>query len=257
MTTSPVKILLVEDEMILAMDLADTLRNEGYQVVGIANNESKALQLFRRHTPDLAICDIHLQGSADGMQIVQQMKSIRPLPIIYLTAFTDAITFDKAKQTQPEAYLVKPYQLLTLRAAIELALHQFAGETLTAAETDGNGKDENVTISRDTILRIDETIFVKQERSFTKILLAQVLFVVAEGNYVVVHTTTSRYALRLSLAAFLEKVSYPRLVRTHRSYAVNVSKVDTFSDQHVTINNNVYPLSRQYRDDFLKSFVIR
>ncbi|OIN59333.1 LytR/AlgR family response regulator transcription factor [Arsenicibacter rosenii] len=257
MTTSAIKILLIEDEFILGMDIADTLTAEGYRVVGVAEDYTTALELFQAHTPDLVLCDVQIQGPYDGIGVIRRLSAIRSFPVIYLTAFTDTVTFNNAKETRPAAYLVKPYQLSTLRTSIELALHRFTEETIEAGTPDEEVPEHEVTLGRDSILRIDEVIFIKKDGRFIKIQLTDIICIIAEGNYVMIKLATTRYLLRLSLGMFLEKVNYSRLVRTHRSYAVNVTKVDNFTESEVMILDQTYPISRQYRDDFLRSFMIR
>ncbi len=256
MTTSAIKILLIEDEFILGMDLADTLAAEGYTVVGVAEEYSTALALFQEHTPDLVLCDVQIQGPFDGITVIRKLSAIRAFPVIYLTAFTDAATFSNAKETRPAAFLVKPYQLSTLRTSIELALHQFAQDTALPAANQASAAGD-VALSRDSILRIDDYIFIKKDGRFVKLALADILCIIAEGNYVMIKLPATRHLLRLSLGTFLEKVNWPRLVRIHRSYAVNVAKVDHFTETDVSVLDQTYPVSRQFRDDFLRSFMIR
>ena len=127
-----INILLVEDEPILAMDLADRLEEEGYRVVGIANNGRKALKLYQTNTVDLVLCDIVIKGDWDGIETVHQLLAKRSVPIIYLTAMTDRETLERAKHTYPAAYLNKPFQLASLRNAIELAIHNAAERPVVA-----------------------------------------------------------------------------------------------------------------------------
>lgn len=254
MNSSAINILIVEDEAILAMDLADTLIDDNYRVVGTAQCGLSALQLFEQHPVDLLLCDIHLPGKMNGIQLVQQIKAIRPVPIVYLTSFTDAPTFNRAMETQPGAYLVKPYQLPSLRAAIDLAFHSFNQKK--AIDYTPPSAQEPV-VNRETVLEIDGFIFIKQEYTFVKIQSADILFVVADSNYIVIHLANIRYALRLSLSAFLEKVNVNKLIRTHRSYAVNIGQIDFFGDQEISIGKCIIPLSRQYRAHFLQRFNIR
>ena len=257
MTASAIKILLIEDEFILGMDLADTLAAEGYTVVGVAEEYDTALTLFQAHRPDLVLCDVQIQGPYDGITVIRKLSAIRPFPVIYLTAFTDAATFNNAKETRPAAFLVKPYQLSTLRASIELALHRFHGDNASQPTENEAGDADGITLSRDSILLIDESIFIKKDGRFVKVALADILCIIAEGNYVMIKLETTRYLMRLSLGMFLEKVNWPKLVRIHRSYAVNVAKVDHFTETDVSILEQTYPVSRQFRDDFLRSFMIR
>lgn len=121
-----IRILIIEDEAVLAMDLSDLLEEEGYSVVGTANNGRKALRFHQQHRIDLALCDISIKGDWDGIQTVEYLLAERPIPIVFLTALTDKETLERTIITQPMAYLIKPITVPGLRAAIELALHHFA-----------------------------------------------------------------------------------------------------------------------------------
>ncbi len=127
-----INILLVEDEPILAMDLADRLEEEGYRVVGIASNGRKALELYQTNPVDLVLCDIVIKGDWDGIETVHHLLARRSVPIIYLTAMTDREMLERAKHTYPAAYLNKPFQLASLRNAIELAIHNAAERSVVA-----------------------------------------------------------------------------------------------------------------------------
>src|SRR4051794_4649457 len=106
--SAAITILIVEDEAVLAMDLTDLLEEEGYTVVGTANNGLRALRLHEQLRIDLALCDISIKGDWDGIQTVEHLLAHRPIPIIFLTALTDKATQERAMNTRPAAYLIKP-----------------------------------------------------------------------------------------------------------------------------------------------------
>lgn len=249
-----ISILIVEDEAVMAMELANTLTAENYRVVGTAQDGKTALQLFNEHPVDLLLCDIHLPGSINGVQLVQKIKAIRPLPVVYLTSFTDSPTFKLAMDTQPGAYVIKPYYISGLRTAIDLAFNSFSQKKSTSCSTLPISEP---ALNRETILQTQGFIFIKQEYSFIKIRLDDITFVETDNNYIIIHLAIRRYILRLSLSAFLEKVKFNNLIRTHRSYAVNIGQVDFFNEQGVGIGKKEIPLSRQYRALFLHQFTIR
>ncbi|GAB4020351.1 response regulator [Spirosoma sp. KCTC 42546] len=253
-----VKILIVEDEPILAMELSDSLEDEGYDVVGTANNGRKALDLFKRQPVDLLLCDITIKGDWDGIQTVQHLVAERPVPVIYLTALTDRETLDRAKQTYPAAYVNKPYQLHSLRTAIELAIHNFtARATPTPANQPVITPSERDVLGREAILQINDYLFIKQNYQFVKVNLSDLLYLEADNIYTTLYTTGRKYVLRLTLSGILERINQPELVRIHRSYAVNIHKVDSFNEAEVSIGPQLIPLSRSYKDDFLRHFLHR
>ncbi|GAB3020031.1 LytR/AlgR family response regulator transcription factor [Spirosoma pulveris] len=247
-----IHILLVEDEGILAMELSDSLEADGYFIVGIANNGRKALDLYQRQRVDLLLCDITIKGDWDGIETVRRLTAERPIPVIYLTALTDRETLERAKQTYPAAYVNKPYQLASLRTAIELAIHNFnqRSKPVSAAVT----PLEKGMRDRETILQINDHLFVKQNYQFVKINVDDLLYLEADNVYTTLVTSNRKYVIRLTLSGILERMNLPSLVRIHRSYAVNIHKVDSFNDTELSIGAQLLPLSRSYKEDFLQRF---
>ena len=247
-----IHILIVEDEGILAMELSDSLEADGYFVVGIANNGQKALDLFRRQRVDLLLCDITIKGEWDGIETVRRLTVERPIPVIYLTALTDRETLERAKQTYPAAYVNKPYQLASLRTAIELAIHNFTQRIKPAPAI--VPPTERGARERETILQINDHLFIKQNYQFVKINAGDLLYLEADNVYTTLVTANRKYVLRLTLSGILERMNLPGLVRIHRSYAVNIHKVESFNDAELSIGAQMLPLSRSYKEDFLQRF---
>ncbi|MGA0556906.1 response regulator [Larkinella sp. VNQ87] len=257
MENDQIQILVIEDEAILAMDLSDTLEEEGYYVVGIANNGRKALELFKTQRVDLVVCDIQLKGDWDGIETISQIQAIRPVPVIYTTALSDKKTLERAKQTLPSAYLTKPILINNLRIAIELALHNFSHKQEVVTPDDGlQGMLEKDPLSRETILRIDNLIFIKHNYQFVKILLEDILLLEADGAYTTIVTNERKYAIRLTISTLLDRLSEMQLARVHRSYAVHIKKVEGFTDREITVGKHTVPLGRQYKQAFIQQFQV-
>src|SRR4051794_12616742 len=127
-TLSEFCILAVEDDPIYAEGLQLLLAELGYTQFSIADNAIDALKLFKEQPPDLLLMDIEIAGPLNGIEFVEIASAIRKTPVIYVTAYSDANTFDKAKQTAPSAYLIKPYNAKHLELAMELALFQNSGK---------------------------------------------------------------------------------------------------------------------------------
>ncbi len=119
---TPSKILIVEDDAVLVLDLEETLIQMGYHVVGLAASGSEAIAQARRHSPDLILMDIHLRGDMDGVQAANEIHQFLDTPIIFLTANTDQLRIQKAKDTQAYAYISKPVREMELRASLEMAI---------------------------------------------------------------------------------------------------------------------------------------
>jgi signal transduction histidine kinase len=121
---SRTKILIVEDEFIVAEDIACRLEKLGYQVVGMAASGENAIEMAAENEPDLILMDIVLQGELDGINTAQEIKERFAIPVIFLTAYADQKTFQRAKLTEPFGYLTKPFQQRDLQTNIELALQR-------------------------------------------------------------------------------------------------------------------------------------
>jgi hypothetical protein len=134
MTTHAKRILVVEDEGIIAMELAHHLREFGYEVVGAAADVAEALALAERERPDLVMMDIVLRSPVDGIETARRLRATRDLPVVFLTAYSDATTLERAKQAAPYGYLLKPYRPEELRAAVATALNKHEMQRL-ALET--------------------------------------------------------------------------------------------------------------------------
>ncbi|MBD2721636.1 LytR/AlgR family response regulator transcription factor [Hymenobacter armeniacus] len=251
---APLQLLIIEDEAVLALDLRATLQAEGYGVVGIAASGPRALELFAQHPVDGVLCDIHLQGPWDGIETARRLLAVRPVPLIYLTALADQPTLDAALTTAPAAYLPKPVSAASLRAALALALHAIARPAAPAPPEPAASAD---ALTRDTILQLEGHVFIKDNNQFVRIPLADILLLEADNTYTTLVTPTRKYALRLTLGAVLERLHFAQLVRVHRSFAVNIQRVESFSDTEATVAGQAVPLGRQYREAFLKQFQFR
>lgn len=122
------KILVVEDEGIVAQEIKSRLQRLGYTVCGIVHSGSKAIEKTDELTPDLVLMDIKLKGDIDGIEAAAEIKKRCNIPVIYLTAYTDEETLKRAKTMEPFGYIVKPFEERNLMVSIEIALHRHKSE---------------------------------------------------------------------------------------------------------------------------------
>jgi two-component system, cell cycle sensor histidine kinase and response regulator CckA len=118
------RILVVEDERLVATDISQCLQQLGYEVTGTAVSAVDALRQAVMETPDLVLMDIKLKGGIDGVQAAEAIYERMNIPVVYLTAFADVETVERAKHTFPSGYVLKPFDDRSLRTAVELALHR-------------------------------------------------------------------------------------------------------------------------------------
>lgn len=116
------KVLIVEDEPIVAMDLKQEVQELGYEVVGMAESADEALMNVQATAPDFALMDIRIAGSLDGIQTARALRHWYNVPSIFLTSYTDDATLARAARTMPYGYLTKPFKSAELRATLRMAL---------------------------------------------------------------------------------------------------------------------------------------
>ncbi|MBU1002749.1 MAG: HD domain-containing protein [Proteobacteria bacterium] len=124
------RILVVEDETIVAMDISHRLSKLGYEIVGQAKTGEDAVRLAAELLPDLVLMDILLAGKMDGVQAAAEIQAKMDLPVIYLTAYADEATLQRVKVTQPFGYIIKPFQDRELHTTIEMASYRHCMERL-------------------------------------------------------------------------------------------------------------------------------
>ncbi len=122
--STPAKIMVVDDEGIVAKDLASSLTRMGYEVPVTASSGEAAVSLTTNLKPDLILMDIRLKGNIDGIEAARQIRSRHDLPVVYLTAYADDAALTRAQQTDAYGYMVKPFQEKELHSTIEIALHK-------------------------------------------------------------------------------------------------------------------------------------
>ena len=118
------KILIVEDEYIIAEDIKRILKKSGYEVVGNVQTGEDAIESVEEHQPELVLMDIHLKTDMSGIEAAQIIYDNYRIPFVYLTAYADKKTLEKAKITQPRGYVLKPFDTRELLAAVEIALYE-------------------------------------------------------------------------------------------------------------------------------------
>ena len=146
-----IKILVVEDESIVAKDIQRTLVNLGYEVPATASSAETAFERLSEFRPDLVFLDIRLKGDVDGIQIAEKIKAEHRIPVIFLTSYVDKATLERAKITEPYGYLVKPFNESDLQTTVEMALYKF--------QKDSEVKDSETVLS-ETLLSVDEPVFI-------------------------------------------------------------------------------------------------
>ncbi|MGE0587368.1 MAG: response regulator [Cyclobacteriaceae bacterium] len=240
-----IDVAIVEDEFAIAQDISAFLTDHGYRVMGIYESGEDAFKELSAHPPDLLLVDIRLAGAMTGIALVERIKEMYEIPVIYITANSDRETYMKAKATLPNAFLVKPFTHSNLLVAVDLSLFNFSRRHVP----EGISRNESIDSSYETL--IHKNLFVRANGKHEKISSEEILFVKASGSYVHIQTSRNNYVLSQNLNSFLIKINLRELVRIHRSYAVNISNVESFDDTSLVISGHQLPISESYRQEFL------
>lgn len=121
------KILVVEDEILIANDISQALRSFGYEVMDIVVSGKAAIEFVKHHKPDLILMDIMLEGEMNGIEAALEINENNRIPIIYLTAFSDVKTLRKASESNPYGYILKPFEERELLSIIDRTLYKING----------------------------------------------------------------------------------------------------------------------------------
>jgi len=238
---SPAKILIVEDEMIIGANISLQLTNLGYEVTGIVTRGEEALNHVKKHKPDIVLMDIQLKGNLDGIETVQLMHKEIDIPVIYLTANADQEHFDRAKSTNPYAFISKPFKKMDLEHAIELIIGKLNSKDSTV---------ENDDFCVSPFVQTD-SIFVRRNERMIKIMIKDIYYFEADRNYCKIFAKNKDCLLVMTLKEIDEKLPPEHFLRIHRSFIINLTHVDEVAGSHVVIGRKAIPLSKSLRAELL------
>lgn len=240
--STPVKIVIVEDEMIIAANISLQLSALGYEVTGIIPRGEEALEHVKQNKPDIVLMDIQLKGELDGIETVRLMQQEQDIPVIYLTANADDAHFAKAKDTHPYAFISKPFKKLDLQRAIELTINHIQSEKIETSIAN---------IQSGSPFVLSDCIFVRHHEKMVKVIIKDILYIEAERNYCRIHTNEKQYLLATTLKDMDEKLPKKHFIRVHRSFIVNVSQIQEIATSHIVIGKKAIPVSKALKEELL------
>ncbi len=229
------RILIVEDEVLIADNISRFLTRKGYQITGSAISYAEASSFYQAQKPDLALLDIRLNGTKTGIDFAHYLQQqARPIPFLFLTSQSDHRNIEAAKKTFPAGYLAKPIQKESLFASVEIALHRYQTERpkpMQIALCDGN--------------------------QHYRIHARDILFLEADHVYVRVHLRQGNVILqRSSLSDLLKLLPASQFIRTHRSYAVNTRAVSHWDNDRLYVGQETVLVSRGRRQEVWDSLQV-
>jgi len=233
-----VRVLIVEDELIVAEDIRNLLHSLDYEVVGIASNFDDADRMLSMRGPDLALIDIRISGKKDGLALAEHIRNRYHVAILFLTSHADQNTVEQAKKVHPEGYILKPFKKKDLYSAVEIALANFQRNQVTGQEKELTG----------TTVVLNNSIFIKQDYAYIKVHYNDIKWIQAFGNYLILHCDSEKHTVRSTFRDLLDKLPADCFLQTHRSYAVNVRQIKVIKQNTLVIENHNIPIGRTYLD---------
>ncbi len=234
------RILIIEDELIISQDVTAMLTKMGYDVIGDAMDFDEAIAILERNIPDLILLDINLNGKRDGIDLAREINQRFHVPFIFTTSYSDPGTLERAKDTHPVNYLVKPFKPEQLFTAIEMGLHKAANISKPAVPDD------------EKPLIIKGALFVKDKFAYNKLVIDDIRWIKSDGNYLEIYTSAARPALvRASMGSFMERLG-DSFLRVHKSYIINLQQVTKIDPNSVIIGQEAIPVSKNYSEDLFR-----
>ena len=236
---SKVKILVVEDELIIAEDIRMMLEDLGYTVIGTVPDYSEAVELIDKNLPDVVLIDILLAGEKDGITLAETIREKYNLPFIFITSHSDNATVERAKSVRPDGYLVKPFEKKDLYTSIEIAFSNFISK-------------EEKEVEHENSFFLKDSIFIRKDYLLIKIRFNELKWVKSDGNYLELYCKDEKHLVRSSMKNFVQRLPVNRFLQVHKSYLVNLEYIKSIDHRNVRIDEEMIPIGRAFLDDIKK-----
>ena len=229
----PIKIGFVEDEMVIAMTIASTLKKLNYNIAFQASNYTDAITKIQDEAPDLLLLDINLGGQKDGIDIAEYVRANYNIPIIFLTANSDLATVQKAKLVKPNAYLLKPFTKDDLFIAIEIAIH-------------------NYNETRPNVIENDHLI-VKSGNEYFNLKFSHLVYIESNENYIKINLLSGKtVTIRSTLSEIQEKLPSSSFLRINRSVIVHVAFINKIETDRIHVSDYHFNISSKVKKELLE-----
>lgn len=222
---SDFKIVIVDDEVLIAEFLKDELMALGYNNVKLAHDKKQAFKVFLEFEPEIVLLDIRMKSEREGIEIAEEINENYHIPFIYITAHSDREIIKLALATNPSGYITKPFKQIDVYAAIKMV---------------ENNKRQAA----------EKFLIFKEGYDTIRLLMNDILYAQGDDNYIHIYTIQRKYTLRNTLEWFKENSDQKLFQRTHRSYIVNVTKINRTTSKSVFINAIEIPVSRGNKPNF-------
>jgi len=240
----PIRILIVEDNVIIADDMQSMLEEIGYEIVDNVIVYEQAVEVLKNNEVDLVLIDIILASDKTGIDLGKHIRDNYNIPFIFVTSNSDRATVENAKTVKPNGYLVKPFEQQDLYTSIEIALSNFTSVAKAAGGETQEEEDDRLMANK--VLK--DSIFVKKQHLYYRIQFGDIQFIKADNVYLEVNTVDKKFLVRSPLKDYLEKLPQRKFYRAHKSYIVNVDHIDAINSKDILINNTLIPISKEFKE---------
>ena len=241
---SKYKILIVEDEILVATDIEESLENLGYTVQGIVDTGRKAIDAVEEELPDLILMDINLKEEMTGIDAATAITKKHDVPIIYLTANADIATVNKAKVALPYGYIIKPFTDKDLQTNIEIAIFKFGNDLKLKFES------EQFNTFFDLKDHAKNQIIVHANQGLEKINIDDVYFIEADGDKTVIHLSDDEVITKKPFAEIVELFPKKNFIQVSKYFVINTLKVFAVKYPEVIVADkmSVITVDEEYKE---------
>lgn len=243
-----INVLIIEDTPAESDALIDVLKENNYNIAGVARTYADALQLFYNTPIDIVVIDVFLNGSPEGITFAETINIVpnASKPFVFLSSSRDRQIFERAKLTQPFSFLMKPFNELEILYALEMAVEKFYAQPNVFLS-----EDQDTVISKDYL-------FIKKRKTLNKIHVTDILYVEVEDRYCNIITADEKFVVQMSLSKIMEILNPQYFSRTHRNFLVNTTKITQITPQDNLVlleGGHTILLSDKYKN-ILEKFLI-
>jgi DNA-binding LytR/AlgR family response regulator len=228
-----VKIGIVEDEMIIASVIQDCLKKLNYEVVEPVISFNDAIEMLYTEQPDMVLIDIRISGNKDGIELAEYIRENYSIPFIYLTANSDKETLTRAKKTNPNAYLLKPFTQSDLYTAIEIGLNNFEMQKTMNS-------------------KVQTSIVIKDGYDLINISFSEIVFLSSADNYVKFYLKNGKSILsRSTISEMISRLPQNLFCQISRSSIINMNFISKVEKNNVLVNDIPLPITSTYRQKLI------
>ncbi len=244
MSTNPIRILIVEDEVSYQLDLEMMLDEMEYNVIGIVDNSEDAMEVIHSQKPDLVLMDIDIKGKLTGLEIGEKTAHLG-IPFIYITNHNNREMYEKAKVSNLASYMVKPVNPITFESTLDAVAQKIIDEQ----------KNQDFLNNKGINLDTQNKLLIKHNKLYHLVQFKDILYVEASDGYTYVHLKHKSLISNLRLTDLEQLLPPDKFIKTHRSYLMNIQfckAIDPADNVIIMENNKQIPISRAMKKKIME-----